>query len=295
MSKRRVALPSLISTNWPSTVTNGPELGVAGGRITGMPASAISLSTTPLSSTTSLGDTVKSKTTTALGRGNPGGACIRACSTLVRAHPARAASARSAPAANGRAGRANRTGDVMGSADLRARSRCGVAAPSRLLAGCGGRRARGPNPRVAGSPRSRAGAGPSPPTAEPSCPRRRGQSSAAPLVDSRRPAGAPWPRQGQSVNPDVVGAIERLREAGVLERPQAAFFERVARRELVSVRLEIRLLLYAGVLCLTSGVGLLLALHHDEIGPAAIAAAIGLAALGCLTWVARAGAPFSWG
>ncbi len=81
-------------------------------------------------------------------------------------------------------------------------------------------------------------------------------------------AGAP---RGPDVNPDVVRAIASLRAGGVLSTGQAAFFDRVARRGLVSVRFEIRTLLYVGVLLLTSGVGVLVALHQEEIGPLAIA------------------------
>jgi len=97
------------------------------------------------------------------------------------------------------------------------------------------------------------------------------------------------------VNPDVVAAITRLRAEGVLSPPEAALFGRVARRELVSVRIELRLLLYPGVLLLTSGVGVLVAEHHDAIGPVAIAATVAVAGAGCLAWVARAAPAFSWG
>ena len=97
------------------------------------------------------------------------------------------------------------------------------------------------------------------------------------------------------MNPDVVSAVARLRAANVLSSEQAALFDRVARRLLVSLRFEIRALLYIGVLLLTSGVGLLVKEHHQEIGPWAIAVAIGLAAAGCLFWVGRTAAPFSWG
>jgi hypothetical protein len=97
------------------------------------------------------------------------------------------------------------------------------------------------------------------------------------------------------VNPDVVAAITRLRRADVLSGAQAEFFERVARRGLVSVQLEIRVLLYAGVLLLTSGVGLFVSEHHRDIGPVAIAAGVGLAAAACLVCVATRAAPFSWG
>jgi hypothetical protein len=97
------------------------------------------------------------------------------------------------------------------------------------------------------------------------------------------------------MNPDVVSAIAQLKRDDVLGSAQAALFERVARRRLVSVRFEIRALLYAGVLLLTSGVGLLVTEHHDEIGSWAIAGGIGLAAAACLVWVIRKAAPFSWG
>jgi hypothetical protein len=68
----------------------------------------------------------------------------------------------------------------------------------------------------------------------------------------------------------------------------------VARRHLVSVRFEIRALLYVGVLLLTSGVGILVVERHEAIGPVAIAGSIGLAVVACLVWVARRAAPFSW-
>lgn len=97
------------------------------------------------------------------------------------------------------------------------------------------------------------------------------------------------------MNPDVVSAIARLRAKNVLSGGQAALFHRVARRKLVSIRLEIRALLYVGVLLLTSGAGLLVKEHHREIGPWAVAIGIGLAAAACLVWVIRKAAPFSWG
>ena len=73
------------------------------------------------------------------------------------------------------------------------------------------------------------------------------------------------------MNPDVARAITRLRADGVLSVGQAELFDRVARRGLVSIRFEIRALLYVGVLLLTSGIGVLVAQHHQEIGPVAIA------------------------
>lgn len=96
------------------------------------------------------------------------------------------------------------------------------------------------------------------------------------------------------MNSDVVSAVETLREGGVLSPSQARLFGRVARGELVSVRQELRLLLYAAVLVTMSGVGLLVGQNLERIGPVAVAAALALAAASCLAWVARHAPPFSW-
>jgi Predicted membrane protein (DUF2157) len=97
------------------------------------------------------------------------------------------------------------------------------------------------------------------------------------------------------VSPDVAAAVERLRGEGVLTDPRSSHFGRIARRELVSVRLEIRAALYVGVLLVTSGVGLFLKENHERIGPAAIGIAIALVAAACLAWAWRRSAPFTWG
>ena len=97
------------------------------------------------------------------------------------------------------------------------------------------------------------------------------------------------------VNPDVVAAVESLRAEGVLAAPRADLFDRVARRGLVSVRLEIRAALYVGVLLVATGVGFFVKENSDRIGPVAIGIALGLAAGACLFWVFRRSAPFTWG
>lgn len=97
------------------------------------------------------------------------------------------------------------------------------------------------------------------------------------------------------MNPDLANAIPRLVESGTLPPEKASLFLRVARRELVSIRLELRAILYTGVLLVTAGAGLLVKENLDRIGPVAIALAIGLAAAAALGWVWRVAPPFSWG
>jgi hypothetical protein len=97
------------------------------------------------------------------------------------------------------------------------------------------------------------------------------------------------------LNPDVALAVDTLAEKGVLAPATAERLSRVARRELVSVRFELRALLYGGVLLATAGIGLLLKEHAAEIGPVAISLGVGLAALLCLGFSFARGAPFSWG
>jgi hypothetical protein len=58
--------------------------------------------------------------------------------------------------------------------------------------------------------------------------------------------------------------------------------------QVFSVHTELRATLYAGVLLVTSGVGMILARHLDRIGPLGIVAAIALAALACAVPALRA-------
>lgn len=96
------------------------------------------------------------------------------------------------------------------------------------------------------------------------------------------------------MNPDVAAAVEHLREEGALTASQAHLFSRVARRKLVSVRLEIRAALYVGVLLLTGGIALFVKENHERVGPAAIGLAIFALAAGCLAWAWRNCPPFTW-
>lgn len=97
------------------------------------------------------------------------------------------------------------------------------------------------------------------------------------------------------MNPDVAAAVREFGRTGLLTREQAGFLGRVARGELVSVRPELRTILYLGVLALLGGVGILVQQNLDRIGPLAIAIALWCAALGALVWAARHAPRFSWG
>ena len=96
------------------------------------------------------------------------------------------------------------------------------------------------------------------------------------------------------MNPDVVRSIEDLRARGVLSESQAALPARVARGEIVSIRAELRAALYAGVLLVTTGAGLLVRQNLEAIGPLGVALGLGLAAAVALGWVARSAPAFSW-
>src|SRR3954454_2193751 len=97
------------------------------------------------------------------------------------------------------------------------------------------------------------------------------------------------------MSPDVAHAIPELVESGILPPEKAPLLLRVARGELLSVHAELRALLYAGVLLILGGVGVLVEQNLERIGPLAIAVALGLAALAALVWVVRVAPPFSWG
>lgn len=96
------------------------------------------------------------------------------------------------------------------------------------------------------------------------------------------------------MNPDVVRAIDSLRASRILSEDQAAPLSRVARGDLVSLHLELRTLLYAGVLLVTGGVGLFFKQNADRLGPTAIIVLLGVAAAACVSFVWRRSAAFSW-
>ncbi len=97
------------------------------------------------------------------------------------------------------------------------------------------------------------------------------------------------------MNPDVAAAVHELCGHGVLTAAQAHRLGRVARCELVSVRAELRLLLYGGVLAVMGGVGVLVRENLDRIGPVTVAVGLWLGAMAALLWTFRHLPPFSWG
>jgi hypothetical protein len=88
-------------------------------------------------------------------------------------------------------------------------------------------------------------------------------------------------------------ALNDLEGARILGHKQAALLRRIYGRELFSVHWELRLLLYAGILILTTGLGLLIAKHFASIGHLALLAAIALGCAGCFAYCLRHGGGFS--
>jgi len=82
--------------------------------------------------------------------------------------------------------------------------------------------------------------------------------------------------------------LRELHAAGVIDDATAARALARDGGQVFSVHAELRAALYAGVLLVTSGVGIVLARHLDRIGPLGIVAAIGLAALACAVPAVRA-------
>ena len=78
--------------------------------------------------------------------------------------------------------------------------------------------------------------------------------------------------------------LTTLRDSGAIDDATAARLIAIERREVVSVYPELRLLTWAGVMLISWGVGLFISKHLDDIGPLAIAAGIGIAAVACYAW-----------
>ena len=85
-----------------------------------------------------------------------------------------------------------------------------------------------------------------------------------------------------SLAPEIV----QLRDSGAIAPDVASLLIARERREIVSVYAELRFLTWASVMLIVTGVGVLVKNHLNEIGPLAIALAIGLGAAGCYAWSA---------
>jgi hypothetical protein len=75
-----------------------------------------------------------------------------------------------------------------------------------------------------------------------------------------------------------------LRDSGAIDAETAAGRIAIERRDVVSIYPELRMLTWAGVMLISSGVGLYVTKHLDDIGPLAIAAGIGIASIACYAW-----------
>jgi len=91
----------------------------------------------------------------------------------------------------------------------------------------------------------------------------------------------------------VQEALNDLEESGILNPDQGALLRRIYGRELFSVHWELRLLLYAGILTLTTGLGLLIAKYFASIGHLALLSAIALGCAGSFAYCLRRGGGFS--
>lgn len=88
-------------------------------------------------------------------------------------------------------------------------------------------------------------------------------------------------------------ALNDLEKSEILNREQAALLRRIYGRELFSVHWELRLLLYGGILILTTGLGLLVAKHFSSIGHLTLIAVISMGCAVCFAYCLRHGGGFS--
>ena len=78
--------------------------------------------------------------------------------------------------------------------------------------------------------------------------------------------------------------LSRLRDEGVLAPAAADALIARQRRDVVNLYAELRALTWGGVMLIVTGIGIVVSKHLDEIGPLAIATAIGLASLACYAY-----------
>lgn len=81
--------------------------------------------------------------------------------------------------------------------------------------------------------------------------------------------------------------LVQLRDEGVLDDAASAPLIALERREVVSLYGEVRFLMWAGVMLIATGVGVIVSKNLDRIGPLAIAIAIAAAAIACYAYCER--------
>lgn len=97
-----------------------------------------------------------------------------------------------------------------------------------------------------------------------------------------------------SLEPEILAALPELERQGWITEPATTTVRRLAMGELVSVRAELRLALYLGVLALVSGISWFVKDNVDRLGPATIAIAGALIVAGLFVWIVRRAEPFTW-
>jgi len=95
------------------------------------------------------------------------------------------------------------------------------------------------------------------------------------------------------LNPEVASAVDRLAAEGVISAEAAPRLRRIARGELICLRPELRVLLYAGATLVAAGAAELVRENYRRIGPVAITLALSVAATAAFAHVFRRARPFS--
>ncbi|HET7451932.1 MAG TPA: DUF2157 domain-containing protein, partial [Thermoanaerobaculia bacterium] len=94
---------------------------------------------------------------------------------------------------------------------------------------------------------------------------------------------------------EVVAAVDRLAAEGVLPAEAAPRLSRIARGDLLSLRPELRILLYAGATLVAAGAAELVRENYRRIGPVAITLALTILVAAAFAYVIRRAKPFSPG
>jgi hypothetical protein len=97
------------------------------------------------------------------------------------------------------------------------------------------------------------------------------------------------------MNPEALEAAALLERRGLVTPATARHLRRVATGELVSVRAELRLIVYGGVLVAMAGVGLMVKEELSRLGPLLLTLALNAAVVATFVWINRHAPAFSRG